>query len=184
MIREPKRSSEHPGERKSPAQPETTNTGTGNDRGTRSRVQSADAGTWSDTELRVYKSEGSEFRDITRRALHGPAAGDQALPFETRYFEIAPGGWSSLEQHEHPHSVIILCGRGNVVLDDSVHDLRAPDAVYVAPGTLHQFHAAADAEEPFGFICVVPADRDRPRLADEDDRARIGQNPDVAKKIR
>jgi ribulose-bisphosphate carboxylase large chain len=34
------------------------------------------------------------------------------------------------------------------------------DVAYVAPNEPHQFRARGD--EPFGFFCVVDADRDRP----------------------
>jgi ribulose-bisphosphate carboxylase large chain len=32
--------------------------------------------------------------------------------FHVRYFEIAPGGYSTLEKHEHEHVVIPIRGRG------------------------------------------------------------------------
>ena len=35
------------------------------------------------------------------------------------------------------------------------------DAVYVAPDEVHQFRNPS-ATEPFGFLCVVDAERDRP----------------------
>ena len=73
---------------------------------------------WQDVPLREYKTEGSHFRDITRQTLLGEAEGEAALNFITRYFEVQPGGYSTLEHHQHPHSVVILRGRGEVVLED------------------------------------------------------------------
>ena len=35
---------------------------------------------------------------------------DDALACELRYFEIAPGGHSTLERHDHLHSVMIIRG--------------------------------------------------------------------------
>ena len=40
------------------------------------------------------------------------------------------------------------------------------DIVYVAPDDPHQFRNADDAGEPFGFLCIVNAERDRPVSVD------------------
>ena len=37
---------------------------------------------------------------------------------------------------------------------------------YVSPGDPHQFRCPADAKEPFGFLCIVNAQRDRPTAVD------------------
>ncbi len=51
---------------------------------------------WQAVDTLRYKQEGSApFKDITRQVLFAPA--DQAT--EMRYFEIAPGGFSTLERH-------------------------------------------------------------------------------------
>jgi ribulose-bisphosphate carboxylase large chain len=56
--------------------------------------------------------------------------------------------------------VVVLRGRGQVQLGGAVHDLAFGDTVYVAPHEVHQFRNAS--AEPFGFLCVVDAERDRP----------------------
>ena len=48
-----------------------------------------------------------------------------------RYFAAQPGGHTSLDQHAHDHGVYVLHGRARLRLGD----------------------------EPFGFLCVVPAKR-------------------------
>lgn len=126
---------------------------------------------WQDVEVRAYKSEASHFRDISRQTLLGEADDESALSALTRYFEIQPGGYSSLEKHQHPHSVLVIRGKGTVVLGDSADTLETFDCVYIAPGTLHQFHATGD--EPLGFICIVDRQRDRPELASEEEAARL-----------
>lgn len=137
---------------------------------------------WQGVPVREYKAEGTEFRGVTRQTLLGAGDGERALPFETRYFEVEPAGYSSLETHEHPHSVVVIRGRGEVVLGDRVEAIAPFDCVYVAPGTFHQFHAAED--EPLGFLCMVDHERDRPRLPDEDELARLREIPEVARRIR
>jgi quercetin dioxygenase-like cupin family protein len=91
----------------------------------------------------------------TRQVLIGPR--DGAANFALRYFALAPGAVSSLDAHAHDHGVYVVHGRGRVRLGDVEHALGAGDVVYVAPHEPHEFAAAA--EEPLGFLCVVPARR-------------------------
>ncbi|HYW04818.1 MAG TPA: cupin domain-containing protein [Gammaproteobacteria bacterium] len=137
---------------------------------------------WQGVGVREYKSEGTHFRGITRQTLLGEGADEQSLNFVTRYFELEPGGYSSLERHRHPHAVVILRGEGELVLGNRVETVRPPDCVYVAPDTFHQFHATGG--EPLGFLCTVDRERDRPRLPDEDELRELCRNPAVARRIR
>lgn len=127
-----------------------------------SRVVKADGFRWAGVAPREYAAPNEEppFRDVVRHVLLGDGEGEARLRFVTRYFEIAPGGWSSLEHHGHPHAVVVLRGRGEVLLDGERHALAPHDVVYVAPWSVHQFRAAADA--PLGFLCMVDRERDPP----------------------
>lgn len=123
---------------------------------------------WSEVELLRYKQEGSApFKDVTRQVLF--AQPDQAC--ELRYFEVAPGGHSTLERHQHTHAVLILRGRGTVRLGDSEQPVGERDLVTVDPLTWHQFRAAADA--PLGFLCLVSKERDKPQLPSPDEADRL-----------
>jgi quercetin dioxygenase-like cupin family protein len=123
---------------------------------------------WQGVEVLRYKDEGAApFRDITRQVLFAPP--DQAC--ELRYFEIAPGGYSTLERHEHTHAVLILRGRGTVRLGEEVHPIGERDLVTVDPMTWHQFRA--DADSALGFLCLVSKERDRPQLPTPEEAARL-----------
>jgi quercetin dioxygenase-like cupin family protein len=123
---------------------------------------------WEGVDLLKYKADGSApFRDITRQVLF--AQPDQAA--ELRYFEIAPGGYSTLERHQHTHAVLVLRGRGSVCIADETREIAERDLVTVDPLTWHQFHAAADS--PLGFLCLVARERDRPQLP-QDAAAKAG----------
>jgi quercetin dioxygenase-like cupin family protein len=129
-------------------------------------VPSGGAG-FGEVAARSYKEAEASYCEVTRRVLLGPAEGDR-LAFEVRYFEVAPGGWTSLERHRHPHAVVVLAGRGEVRLGTERHPIGPFDAVYVAPEDPHQFRAAPDAK--LGILCVVDAERDAPEpLADDDE---------------
>lgn len=121
----------------------------------------------------VYKptAEGrAGFKDIVRRVVLGGEESD--LPFQVRYFELRRGGYSSLESHRHRHAVVVIRGRGKMFLKNRVYDLKPFDSVYIGKNAIHQFHQAG--RDPFGFLCMVPAQRDRPKLvsAGEADRLR------------
>jgi len=148
----------------------------------RSKVVRGRGYRWDDIPVHEYKTEGSHFRDITRQTLLGEAGDEHALNFVSRYFEIQPGGYSTLERHDHPHSVVVLRGTGEVILQDRVEPLAPHDVVYVAPQTAHQFHATGD--EPLGFLCVVDRERDRPQLPDDDEVAKLSEVEAVRQRLR
>jgi mannose-6-phosphate isomerase-like protein (cupin superfamily) len=125
---------------------------------------------WDGVEVLKYKQEGSApFKDVTRQVLFG----DAAFPAQLRYFEVAPGGWTTLERHEHVHAVMVIRGAGRCIIGDKSYDLKLHDLVNVPPLTWHQFHAAP--EKPLGFLCMVPTERDRPQLPMQEDLVKLGQ---------
>jgi S-methyl-1-thioxylulose 5-phosphate methylthiotransferase len=134
---------------------------------------------WDDTEVLDYKDEGcAPFRAITRQTLFR----DPALKSELRYFEVSPGGYSTLERHEHMHAVLILRGRGECLIGDEVHTIETNDLVTVQPWTFHQFRAGGG--EPLGFLCMVNADRDKPSLPTVEERRVLESNPKIAAFLR
>ena len=128
----------------------------------RSKVLKAAGFCWQGVEVREYKADRAPSKDVTRQTLLGEGEGEAALNFITRYFEVQPGGYSTLERHRHPHAVVVIRGRGRVALGEHTYDLAPFDCVYVAPGAVHQF--AATGAEPLGFLCMVDRVRDRPEL--------------------
>jgi quercetin dioxygenase-like cupin family protein len=134
---------------------------------------------WDDVPVLAYKREGeAPFKDVTRQVLFE----DPALAAQLRYFEVAPGGHTTLERHQHVHAVMIVRGRGRCLIGETVHDLTERDLVHVPTMTWHQFRAPAD--QALGFLCLVNADRDRPQLPDEEALAALRARPEVADYIR
>ena len=105
-----------------------------------------------------------------------------ALACELRYFEIHPGGHTTLEKHEHAHAVVILQGTGRVLVGSAVFDVEPFDLVHVPSLTLHQFRAAG--ESPLGFLCLVDRERDRPVLPTEEELAALRADPESAAFLR
>jgi quercetin dioxygenase-like cupin family protein len=112
---------------------------------------------WDGIEVRAYKEPDLRFRGVVRHPLVGDVEG---TPFHVRYFEVEPGGYTTLERHQHQHVVLPIRGRGEVFLGGRWEPLGFGDVVYVAPSDAHQFRTIDD--EPFGFVCIVAAERDRP----------------------
>jgi quercetin dioxygenase-like cupin family protein len=130
---------------------------------------------WAGVELMKYKEDGSApFKAISRQVLFS----DPNLASELRYFEIEPGGFSTLERHEHVHAVMILRGRGTCFVGEKVRAVGIRDLVAIAPWTWHQFRATAG--EALGFLCLVNTQRDRPQLPNAEDLASLRAIPGVA----
>ena len=115
--------------------------------------------TWEGVPQERYKAEEGAWTAISRNVLVG-SRGESAR-FDLRYFEVAPGGHSSLEKHVHEHVVVCIRGRGKVLAGGKVREMNFLDTAYIAPDDPHQL--LNPFEEPFGFFCIVNHDRDRPR---------------------
>jgi quercetin dioxygenase-like cupin family protein len=110
---------------------------------------------WQDVSVRAYGPENSGADKATRQILIGS---DENSPnFHVRYFAVQPGGHTSLDQHAHEHGVYILHGSARLRLENNEYELSAGDVVYIPGNEVHQFFASG--QEPFGFLCVVPARR-------------------------
>ncbi|MBK8960592.1 MAG: cupin domain-containing protein [Proteobacteria bacterium] len=134
---------------------------------------------WQDVDVLAYKQSGeAPFKDVTRQVLFE----DPELGCQWRYFEVAPGGHTTLERHQHVHAVMVVRGRGRALVGERIHELANHDLVKVPPLTWHQFRAPDD--EPLGFLCLVNAERDRPQLPREEDLAALRADAAMAEFIR
>jgi quercetin dioxygenase-like cupin family protein len=117
---------------------------------------------WGGVPLEAYKLSthgGGEFRGASRQVLIGRDS--ERVRFHVRYFELEPGGFTSLERHRHSHVVIGIRGRGRVRIGRRRYSVARLDTVYIAPDQPHQLSAVGRGA--FGFLCIVDARRDRPR---------------------
>jgi quercetin dioxygenase-like cupin family protein len=131
---------------------------------------------WTSVAHQPYKQDGSApFKDISRQVLFH----EDSLACELRYFEMEAGGYSTLEQHEHAHAVMILRGSGECLVGHEVRAVRQFDLVSIPAWQWHQFRATAN--EKLGFLCMVNAERDRPRLPTEADLSALKASPEVAR---
>lgn len=138
---------------------------------------------WSGVAPARYAEEnsaaGRQWRGTTRHIIKGREEGGA---FDVRYFEVAPGGYTSLEWHEHIHSVVCVRGQGHAIVGDEVHELDTYDHLYVPPRMPHQF--VNEGSEPFGFVCIVDAQRDRPHALSAAEVEALRRNPKIAQKMK
>ena len=129
---------------------------------------------WEGVDLRAYKDEAAApFNGVTRQVL----ASAPDLRGELRYFEVAPGGWTTLERHAHVHAVTILRGAGRALVGADVMEVAALDLVTVPAWAWHQFRATQN--EPLGFLCMVNATRDKPQLPTAEELADLQRDPAI-----
>ena len=118
---------------------------------------------WSGRPSSAYKdardlAQDLAFKGVRRVELVG-RFGERSRT-DLRYFEIEPGGYSSLEKHLHAHIVIGARGLGVLVLGSRRETLAPMDVACIGPLEVHQLRN--ESSEPFGFFCIVDHDRDRP----------------------
>ncbi len=116
--------------------------------------------TWTGIRTEIYKTAADDWSDIIKRTLIGNHG--ESARFHVRYFEIAPGGFSSFERHKHEHVVIGIRGKGICIAGKKRYSIGFLDTIYIKPGDQHQLRNSAD--QPFGFLCIVNARRDRPKI--------------------
>lgn len=138
--------------------------------------------TWSDVEPRAYKpadagaARGMAWTGLTRHSL--VRAAETGVGFEQRYFEIAPGGYSSFEKHAHVHVVLALRGTGAAVIGAGLVAMEPFGLVQTPPWAPHRWVNAG--EEPFGFLCTVEGDRDRPQPLSDAEWEALAADPRTA----
>ncbi|MEZ0326479.1 MAG: cupin domain-containing protein [Fimbriimonas sp.] len=135
--------------------------------------------TWDGVDILPYKEDGTIFKSVTRQRLFD---GGHDLPVELRYFEVGDGGHSTLERHQHAHLVMVVKGKGQVLVGDKISDIELQDVVQIAPMTWHQFRASRGEE--LGFLCVVSVDRDKAQRPGEAELQEIKGSPEVAEFVR
>lgn len=123
----------------------------------------------------AYKQDATvPYKDVTRQILFD----DPKLNCQLRYFEVAAGGHTTLERHQHVHAVMVVRGGGRCLVGEQVFELALHDLITVPPLTWHQFRARA--EEPLGFLCMVNSERDRPQLPSETEVAALRASAAIA----
>ena len=79
---------------------------------------------------------------------------DGAKNFAMRLFEIKPGGYTPLHQHDWEHEVFILEGSGVTRDKDNEEPFKEGDVFFVPPMEWHQF--VNTGNKTLKFLCLIP----------------------------
>lgn len=86
-----------------------------------------------------------------RRVLIGA---DSAPNFAMRLFTIEPGGAMPKHTNTVEHEQFVVRGKATIGIGEDVHNVKKGDVVFIPGGVPHWY--AAEGDEPFEFLCVVP----------------------------
>ena len=90
---------------------------------------------------------------------------DEGPNFAMRRFIMEPGGGMPMHTNTVEHEQYVLKGAAQVQIGEGIHHVKAGDVVYIPAGVPHNYKAA-EGDEPFEFICVVPNGPDSIELVD------------------
>lgn len=89
-------------------------------------------------------------KDLTSYEMHGnlmmglSTRSRGATQVEAWYTEVAPGAASPLHVHSHEEVIVVLQGKGELVLDGVPHAFEAPCTVLAPPNTPHVLRNLGD----------------------------------------
>lgn len=105
---------------------------------------------YADVDLEIPNEEG--IKDIKIRWLITKK--DGAEHFAMRLFEVKPGGYSPLHQHDWEHEVFILNGEGTARTKSKEEYFKEGDVFFIKPLEWHQF--INTGKDTLKFICLIP----------------------------
>jgi quercetin dioxygenase-like cupin family protein len=79
---------------------------------------------------------------------------DEAKNFAMRVFEIQPGGYTPLHQHDWEHEVFVLEGSGVTKDKNNEEPFKQGDVFFIKPMEWHQFLNTSNSI--LKIICLIP----------------------------
>ena len=104
------------------------------------------------TEVELEKPKEDGIKDVMMRWLITKK--DGAENFAMRIFEVKPGGYTPLHQHDWEHEVFILEGNGAIKNKNKEEPFKQGDVLFIPPMEWHQFVNTGDGTVK--FICLIP----------------------------
>ena len=105
---------------------------------------------YTDVELETPAEEG--VKDVKVRWVISEK--DGAKNFAMRVFEIQPGGYTPLHQHDWEHEIFVLQGNGVTKDKNNEKAFKQGDVFFVPPMEWHQFVNTSD--NVLKIICLIP----------------------------
>jgi quercetin dioxygenase-like cupin family protein len=110
---------------------------------------------WETTRSRLYQTTTDN--QVSETWMIGKKEGAENFAF--RYYQLSPGSKTRDESHPYDHGILVLVGSGEVLLGEETHSISQGDVLHIPPDARHQLFN--NSPDPFGFLCVIPAKRDK-----------------------
>ena len=94
-------------------------------------------------------------RKTYRQVLIGP---DEAPHFAMRRFIMEPGGEMPNHTNTVEHEQLVLNGRAQLGIGESIFEVKKDDVVFIPANLPHWYRTLGN--EPFEFLCMVPNQED------------------------
>jgi quercetin dioxygenase-like cupin family protein len=104
------------------------------------------------TEVVLEQPKEQGIKDIKVRWLISKK--DGAKNFAMRLFELQPGGYSPLHQHDWEHEVFVLEGNGVTKDKTNEEPFKQGDVFFIPPMEWHQF--VNKGEKTLKILCLIP----------------------------
>ena len=104
------------------------------------------------TEIELETPSEKGLKDVKLRWLISKK--DGAKNFAMRLFEVKPGGYTPLHQHDWEHEVFILEGNGTAKNKEKDIGFKQGDFFFVKAMEWHQFVNTGD--KTLKFLCLIP----------------------------
>ena len=104
------------------------------------------------TEIELENPKEDGIKDVKVRWLI--SSKDNARNFAMRLFEILPGGYTPLHQHNWEHEVFILEGNGTAKNKNHNEFFKSGDVFFIPPMEWHQF--VNTGKDKLKFLCLIP----------------------------
>ena len=104
------------------------------------------------TEVELEEPAETGTKDVKLRWLISKK--DGAEHFAMRLFEVEPGGYTPLHQHDWEHEVFILEGNGVTKDKNNEESFKRGDVFFVPAMEWHQF--VNTGKETLKFLCLIP----------------------------
>jgi quercetin dioxygenase-like cupin family protein len=104
------------------------------------------------TEVELEKPTENGLKDVKLRWLISKK--DGAENFAMRLFEIKPGGYTPLHQHDWEHEVFILEGNGTAKSKTMEETFKEGDIFFIPSLEWHQF--VNSSKDTLKILCLIP----------------------------
>jgi quercetin dioxygenase-like cupin family protein len=104
------------------------------------------------TDVKLELPDEKDIKNVMIRWLI--SSKDGAENFAMRLFEIKPGGYTPLHQHEWEHEVFILDGEGVIKDKNDEKPLKKGDSLFIPSMEWHQF--LNNEKSLLKFLCLIP----------------------------